>query len=271
MKNEKEKVQYTDIEGKSVIITGSTSGIGLAIAEDFARHGARVMVNGLGDPTEIERTRAHLADTTGAEVLYDAADMTRPDQIARMIARAEDTWGGVDILVNNAGIQYVSPVEEFPAEKWDAILAINLSSVFHTIHAALPGMKARNAGRIINISSVHGLVASPFKSAYVAAKHGVMGLTKTVALEVAETNITVNAICPGYVRTPLVEGQIDEQAKAHNMPRDQVIRDVILASQPNKRFTETSEIAAMALFLCSAHGRSINGAALTMDGGWVAR
>lgn len=260
-----------NINDKSVIITGSTSGIGLGIARAFAREGANVTLNGLGDAGEIEGIRAEIADSFGVTVRYSAADMTRPDDIAAMIRDAEDALGSVDILVNNAGIQYVAPVEEFPPAKWDAIMAINLSSAFHTTRVALPGMKARGWGRIINIASAHGLVASPFKAAYVAAKHGVLGLTKTVALEVAEQDITVNAICPGYVRTPLVEGQIDEQAKAHGLSRDDVIRDVILASQPNKRFTEVDEIAGLALFLCSAHGRSVNGASLSMDGGWVAR
>ncbi|RMF08709.1 MAG: 3-hydroxybutyrate dehydrogenase [Alphaproteobacteria bacterium] len=260
-----------DIKGKCAVVTGSTSGIGLALARAFAREGANVVLNGFGEADTIENIRADLADSCGVTVRYSPADMTRPDEIATMIRDAEDEFGGVDILVNNAGIQFVAPVDEFPIEKWDAILAINLSSAFRTTRAALPAMKKRGWGRIINIASAHGLVASPFKAAYVAAKHGVVGLTKTVALEVAELDITCNAICPGYVRTPLVDGQIDEQARVHGLPRDQVIRDVILAAQPNKRFTEVEEIAGLALFLCSAFGRSMTGRAISMDGGWTAR
>lgn len=260
-----------DIKGKCAVVTGSTSGIGLGVARAFAREGVHVVLNGFGDPAEIEQIRAEMAETGGIEVRYDPADMTKPATIEALIRKTEAEFGGVDILVNNAGIQFVSPVEEFPLDKWDAILAINLSSAFHTTRAALPGMKKRGWGRIVNIASAHGLVASPFKAAYVAAKHGVVGLTKTVALEVAEMDITANAICPGYVRTPLVEGQIDDQAKAHGMPRDQVIRDIILAAQPNKRFTEVEEVGGLAVFLCSDFGRSITGRAISMDGGWTAR
>jgi 3-hydroxybutyrate dehydrogenase len=263
--------EATDLNGKSVIISGSTSGIGLAIARAFAAEGARIMINGFGDPDEIEKERKALSDLSGTEALYSGADMSNPAEIAAMMADAESRLDGVDILVNNAGIQHVSAIDEFPDAKWEAIMAINLSSAFYTVKAALPGMKARGWGRIINIASAHGLVASPFKGAYVAAKHGVVGLTKTVALEVAEQDITVNAICPGYVRTPLVEGQIEEQAKVHGLPRDQVIRDVILAAQPNKRFTEVEEIGGLAVFLCSDYARSMTGRAISVDGGWTAR
>ncbi|HOM15060.1 MAG TPA: 3-hydroxybutyrate dehydrogenase [Rubrivivax sp.] len=253
------------------IVTGSTSGIGLAIAKALAHAGHHVMLNGFGDAAAIEKLRSQLAQESGVKVAYSGADMTRHEQIAQMVQQAESEFGSVDILVNNAGIQYVAPVEEFPEAKWEQIIGLNLSSNFYAIKAVLPGMKQRNRGRIVNIASAHGLVASPFKSAYVAAKHGVVGLTKTVALEVAETAITVNAVCPGYVLTPLVEGQIDEQAKVHQMPRDHVVREVILASQPNKRFVELEQLGALVLFLCSDAAGSITGAALPIDGGWTAR
>jgi 3-hydroxybutyrate dehydrogenase len=229
------------------------------------------MLNGFGNRDEIERLRTDLASQSGVRVEYSGADMSKPDQIAAMMREAEAHFDALDILVNNAGIQFVSPVDEFPDEKWEQIVAINLSSNFYTIKAALPGMRRRNWGRIINIASAHGLVASPFKAAYVAAKHGVLGLTKTVALEVAETAITCNAICPGYVRTPLVEGQIADQAKAHGMPEEQVVREVILAAQPNKRFIEVEELGELVLFLCSPAAASITGVALPVDGGWTAR
>lgn len=256
---------------QGAIVTGSTSGIGLAIAQALAGAGTNVMLNGFGDPEAIEALRRQLADETGVQVAYSAADMRQPAEIAQMVAQAEEAFGSVDILVNNAGVQHVAPVDEFPEAKWDQIIGINLSSNFHTIKAVLPGMKRRNQGRIVNIASAHGLVASPFKSAYVAAKHGVVGLTKAVALEVAETGITVNAVCPGYVKTPLVEGQIRDQAKAHGMSQEQVIRDVILASQPNKRFVELEQLAAFVVFLCSDAAASITGAALPIEGGWTAR
>jgi len=259
------------LRGRTAIVTGSTSGIGLGIARAFAAAGANLVLNGLGNMREIEKLRQSMAEEFGIEVLYSPADMRKGREVESMVREIEEETGSVDILVNNAGIQHVAAVEDFPPEKWDDIIAINLSSVFHAVHAAMPGMKARGFGRIINIASAHGLVASPFKSAYVAAKHGVVGFTKSVALEVAELDITVNAICPGYVRTPLVEGQIADQAKIHNLPRDEVIRDVILAAQPSKRFVEVDEIAGLALFLCSEHGRSITGAALSIDGGWTAR
>lgn len=259
------------LKGKSAIVTGSTSGIGLGIATGLAEAGVNVLLNGFGDAQQIEALRAELARRTGVQVAYSAADMTRPDEITRMVEEAEASLGSVDVLVNNAGIQHVSPIEAFPIEKWEQILAINLSSNFYTIRAALPGMKRRNWGRIINIASAHGLVASPFKAAYVAAKHGVVGLTKTVALEVAETGITCVAICPGYVRTPLVDNQIRDQAKAHGKPEAEVIRDVILAAQPNKRFVEIQELSDLVLFLCSPAGASVSGSALQIDGAWTAR
>ena len=259
------------LKGQSAVVTGSTSGIGLGIATALAEAGANVMLNGFGEAGQIERIRNDLADRTGVQVLHSSADMSKPDQIAAMIQEAQARFGQLDVLVNNAGIQHVAALDEFPDEKWEQILAINLSSNFYAIKAVLPGMKARNAGRIINIASAHGLVASPFKAAYVAAKHGVVGLTKTVALEVAETRITCNAICPGYVKTPLVEGQIADQAKAHNMSQEQVVREVILASQPNKRFVEVKELGDLVVFLCSNAAASITGIALPVEGGWTAR
>jgi 3-hydroxybutyrate dehydrogenase len=259
------------LRGKYALVTGSTTGIGLGVASALAEAGVSVMLNGFGAADRIERLRAGLAQRTGVQVLYSGADMSMPDQITAMVRDAESRFNRMDILVNNAGIQFVAPVDEFPDDKWEQILAINLSSSFYTTKAALPGMKARNCGRIINIASAHALVASPFKSAYVAAKHGVLGLTKTVALEVAETAITCNAICPGYVKTPLVEGQISDQAKAHRMSEEQVVRDVILASQPNKRFVEVAEIGALVPFLCSDAAASMTGVALPLEGGWTAR
>lgn len=259
------------MKGKVALVTGSTSGIGWAMADALAEAGASVMLHGLGDPAEVERLRAGLAGRTGVRVAAHQADLSRAEEVTRLIRDTEVALGGIDILVNNAGIQFVSPVEDFPPERWTAVQNIILNSSFHAIREVVPGMKKRGWGRIINLASVHGLVASPFKSAYVAAKHGQIGLTKTVALELAETGITCNAICPGYVRTPLVEGQIDSQAKAHGLPRDRVIREVILAAQPTKRFVEVEEVAALALFLCGESARSITGAAIALDGGWSAR
>ncbi|MBC2717261.1 MAG: 3-hydroxybutyrate dehydrogenase [Desulfobacteraceae bacterium] len=259
------------LKGKSAIVTGSTSGIGEGIATAFAAAGCNVMLNGFGDAQKIEKLWAGLEKGNGVKVLYSPADMTRPDQIADMVKSAEEIFGGVDILVNNAGIQHVAPIDEFPPEKWDAIIAINLSSAFHAIRSALPGMKKRKWGRIINIASAHGLVASPFKSAYVAAKHGIIGMTKTVALEVAEQGVTCNAICPGYVKTPLVEGQISDQAKARNMTPAEVVKNVILAAQPTKQFVTVDQINALTLFLADNNGASINGTSISIDGGWTAQ
>jgi 3-hydroxybutyrate dehydrogenase len=259
------------LKGRSAIVTGSTSGIGLGIARALAGEGANVMLNGFGHVDEIKSIRARLEEEHGVRVAYSGADMLHPAQIQTMVADAAQIFGGVDILINNAGIQHVAPVDEFPPDKWDAILAVNLSSAFHSIRAALPGMKARGWGRIVNVASAHGLVASPFKSAYVAAKHGLVGLTKTVALETAGKGVTCNAICPGYVLTPLVEKQIDDQAKAHDIARDEVIAKVILERQPSKAFVKIDEVAALAVFLCSEAGASITGASLSIDGGWTAQ
>jgi len=259
------------LKNKTAVVTGSTSGIGLGIARAMARAGANVVLNRFGEAATIQKLCADLAAETGVRVLHHGADVSKPDEVEAMISAAEKACGSVDILVNNAGIQVVLPVEDFPIDRWHAVEAVILNASFYTIRATLPGMKRRNWGRIIQIVSGHGLVASPFKSAYVAAKHGQVGLTKSVALEVAETGITCNAICPGYVLTPLVEGQIDTQAKAHNLPRDRVIKEVILATQPTKRFVEVDDIAAFAVFLCSDVAKSITGAALPIDGGWTAR
>jgi 3-hydroxybutyrate dehydrogenase len=258
------------LNGKTAIVTGSTSGIGIGIAEAMAMAGASIVLNGFGDAMEIERTRADLAQRTGAKVVYSPADMSKSGAIENMIRQTVDAFGAVDILVNNAGIQHVAPVDAFPPEKWDAILAINLSSAFHATRLALPGMRKKGWGRIINVASAHALVGSPYKSAYVAAKHGVYGLTKVVALETAEDGITCNAICPGYVRTPLIETQIDDQARAHGISRDKVITDILLKQQPNKKFVEVAELAALAVFLCSEQAGSLTGVALPMDGGWTA-
>lgn len=259
------------LKNKSAVVTGSTSGIGLAIAQALARAGANVMLNGFGNPAEIEKLRAALADETGSTIRFHGADVGRASEVAALISAAETAFGGVDILVNNAGFQFISSVDEFPTDRWEAIQDVILNSSFHAIKAALPGMKQRRWGRIINLVSAHGLVASPFKSAYIAAKHGQIGLTKAVALEVAEGGITCNAICPGYVRTPLVEGQIAAQAVAHGLPPESVLRDVMLAVQPTRRLIEVDEVAALALFLCGDLARSITGAAIAIDGGWTAR
>lgn len=259
------------LEGRVAIVTGSTSGIGLGVADALARAGAAVVLNGLGDAKQIEMTRAELAMKHDTDVLYSGADLSKTEEVVDMIRFAEAKAGAVDILVNNAGIQFVSKIEDFPEAKWNAILAINLSAVFHAARAALPGMRKRGFGRIINVASAHGLVASPFKSAYVAAKHGVLGLTKTIALEAAESGITANSICPGYVWTPLVEKQIAEQAAAHGISRDRVINEVLLKAQPNKRFATVEEIGALAAFLAGPFGQGITGAALAVDGAWTAQ
>ena len=258
------------LSGQAAIVTGSTSGIGKALADALAANGVNVMINGFGDAAVIETERASMEANHGVKVLYDGADMSKPDQIKAMVDRAKAELGRIDILINNAGIQHVSPIEAFPIDKWDQIIAINLSSAFHATREVVPIMKAQKRGRIVNIASAHALVASPFKSAYVAAKHGVLGLTKTVALEVAEFGITCNAICPGYVKTPLVEMQIADQAKARGMTPDQVMRDVILAAQPTKQFVSFDQLAGLLLYLCSDAGASVNGVPLSIDGGWTA-
>jgi 3-hydroxybutyrate dehydrogenase len=258
------------LAGRNAIVTGSTSGIGLGIAEALAGAGANVMLNGFGPASEIEALRFRLAREHEVDAVYSAADMSKPEAVVQMVEQAARRFGQVDILVNNAGIQHVAPVESFPPEKWDAILAINLSAAFHAIRAVFGGMKERRQGRIVNVSSAHGMIASPFKAAYVAAKHGIIGLTKVVALEGAEAGVTCNAVCPGYVWTPLVEKQIDDQAKAHGISREDVIRNILLAQQPNKRFTTVQELGAFAAFLCSDAAQTITGAALPVDGGWTA-
>ncbi len=261
----------TDLSGRVAIITGSTSGIGAAMAEALAENGANIVLNGLGDAAEIEALRAGMAEKHGVEVRYHGANMLRPDEIAELVDSTAAEFGRLDILLNNAGIQNVAPVEEFPAEKWDAIIGINLSSVFHASKAAIPHMKRAGRGRMVNLASAHGLVASPFKSAYVAAKHGVMGFTKTLALELAEDNITCNAICPGYVKTPLVENQIADTARARGITEDEVVRDVMLAAQPTKKFVTYEELAGALLYIVSDAGANMNGSWISVDGGWTAK
>ena len=258
------------LQGKTALVTGSTSGIGLGIAKAFAAEGANIILNGFGEAAAIEAERAALAVLNGGKAVYDGADLTKPDEIEAMFKRADKDLGGVDILVNNAGMQFVSPVEDFPPEKWDMIIALNLTAAFHTIRHAVPGMRKKGWGRIIGTASAHSLVASPFKSAYVAAKHGLAGLTKTVALEVAEAGITANCISPGYVWTPLVEGQIPDTMKARHMTREQVINDVLLAGQPTKQFVTVEQVAALAVFLTRDEAANITGANLSVDGGWTA-
>jgi len=258
------------LKGKSALVTGSTSGIGLAMARAFAAQGANITINGLGDKDAIEKERSGIEKDFGVKAAYSPADMTKPDQIADMIKTAESTFGSLDVLVNNAGIQHVAPIEEFPVDTWNLIIAINLVSAFHTIRTAVPGMKARKWGRIINTASAHSLVASPFKSAYVTAKHGLAGLTKTVALEVATFGITANCISPGYVWTPLVEKQIPDTMKARNMTAEQVKRDVLLAAQPTKEFVTVDQVADLACYLASDAAKSITGANISIDGGWTA-
>ena len=258
------------LKGKSAIVTGSTSGIGLDYAKAFAAEGAAVMINGFGDKDAIEKERVNLESISGAKALYDAADMTKPDEIAAMVKRCHDELGGPDIIVNNAGIQHVSMIEDFPPEKFEAIVKINLTSAWYMMRAAVPYMKEKKWGRIISTASAHSLVASPGKTAYVMAKHGLVGLTKTVALEVATHGITVNAISPGYVWTPLVENQIPDTMKARGLTREQVINDVLLDAQPTKEFVQPEEVAALALYLCRDEAKSITGANLSIDGGWTA-
>jgi 3-hydroxybutyrate dehydrogenase len=259
------------LKQKTAVVTGSTSGIGLGIARARAGEGANVLLNGFGDSTEIEKARAGIEKEFGVKAAYSPADMTKPAEIAAMIKSAEQTFGSADILVNNAGIQHVAPIEEFPIDKWDAIIAINLSSAFHAIRAAVPGMKARKWGRIINTASAHSLVGSPYKVAYISAKHGLAGLTKTVALELATFGITCNCISPGYVWTPLVEKQIPDQMKSRNMTEEQVKQDVLLAAQPTKEFVTVDQVAALALYLCSDAAASVTGANISIDGGWTAQ
>ncbi len=259
------------LKGRSAVVTGSTSGIGRAIARLYASEGANVMLNGFGDAGEIEALRAGIEKSHGVKARFHGADMSKPAQIGELVRAAEAEFGAADILVNNAGIQHVAPIDQFPEERWDAIIAINLSSAFHATKAALPGMKQRRWGRVINIASAHGLVASPNKSAYVAAKHGIIGFTKAAALETAELGIRVNAICPGFVLTPLVQKQIDDLARQNNISAEQATRDLILAPQPTKEFVTVEQIASMALYLASDAAAQINGASFSIDGGWTAR
>jgi 3-hydroxybutyrate dehydrogenase len=264
-------IELPAFSGKRALVTGSTSGIGLGVARALAAQGCKLTLNGFGPAAEIDALCVELAAVAGTEVAYSAADMRDPAQIEAMIQEAIQRFGGLDILVNNAGIQFVSPIESFPLDKWNDIIAINLSSAFHTMRAALPGMVAAGWGRVVNIASAHALVASPFKCAYVAAKHGLAGLTKTVALEVAEKNITVNAIAPGYVKTPLVSGQIADTARVRGISEEEVVRDVMLLAQPTKKLITVEQVADMVVFLCDEKASAITGAVLSIDGGWTAR
>jgi len=259
------------LKSKNAIVTGSTSGIGLAIAKTLAENGCNIMLNGMGDKAAIDTQIADFSSTYGVKIVYSAADMTMPAEIRQMVADCKAQLGSVDILVNNAGIQHTAPIEEFPEEKWDAILAINLSSAFHSVKAALPEMRAQGFGRIVNIASVHGLVASVNKAAYVAAKHGIVGFTKVTALETAEANITCNAICPAWVHTPLVQKQIDDKAQRENISIDEATRRLLGEKQPNKRFVKPENIGALIAFLCGEHGAAMTGEILTIDGGWTAQ
>lgn len=258
------------IAGKTAVVTGSTSGIGLGLARGFAEAGANVVINGFASADEIEAILTELDGLGDGQVIYHGADMTKPDEIEALVVETVDRFGAADIVVNNAGIQLVSPIDEFPKDRWDAIIDINMNSAFHTSRAAIPGMREKGWGRIINIASAHGLVASPYKAAYVAAKHGVIGMTKTVALEVAQQGITCNAICPGYVLTPLVEKQIPDTAAARGITEEEVKRDVLLAAQWTKNFVTVEQLSGVALFLCSDAAQNITGIALPVDGGWTA-
>lgn len=259
------------LKGKTALITGSTSGIGLACARALAAEGADVMLNGFGDAGEIEAIRQELEASSGGRARYNGADLTKPDQIEQLMRDADEDLGGVDILINNAGMQHVAPTDQFPIDKWDLIIALNLSAAFHTTRLALPAMKEKGWGRIVNTASAHSLVASPNKAPYVAAKHGIAGLTKAVALEVAQAGVTVNCISPGYVWTPLVENQIPDTMKARGLTREQVMNDVLLAAQPTKKFVTVDQVAALAAFLCRDEAAAITGANLSMDGGWTAQ
>jgi 3-hydroxybutyrate dehydrogenase len=259
------------LKGKGALVTGSTSGIGLAVARALAAEGAKVMLNGFGDPAEIERLRGEIVAASAVDIFHSAADLTKPAEIEAMMRQAGEALGTLDILVNNAGTQHVAPVDQFPPEKWDLLVALNLSAVFHTTRLALPGMKAKGWGRVINTASAHSLVASPNKAPYVATKHGVAGFTKAVALETATSGVTVNCISPGYVWTPLVENQIPDTMKARGLTREQVMNDVLLAAQPTKKFVTVDQVAALAVFLCRDEATAITGANLSMDGGWTAQ
>ncbi len=258
------------LKGKTAIVTGSTSGIGQGMALALASAGCNIMLNGLGDAAKIESERAKMEKDTGSKIAFNGADMTKPDQIEAMIKETKAKFGSVDIIVNNAGVQHVAPIDEFPPEKWDQIIAINLTSAFHMTRIALPYMKQAGWGRVVNLASAHALVASPYKSAYVSAKHGIAGMTKSVALEVAQANITVNAICPGYVKTPLVDKQIGDQAKARGISEEDVIKNVILGAQPTKQFTTVEDVGALCVFLCGDAAKNITGAIIPIDGGWTA-